>query len=435
MKIKSVKKGSIVSRRNLSPGDELLKINGRSVKDIIDYRFYSADQRLILKLRSRSGKPRTVQVNKEPDEDLGLEFYPIRYRSCTNKCIFCFVHQLPKGLRRALYFKDEDYRLSFLHGNFITLTNTSDEDLERIIRQRLSPLYISVHATDEVLRKRMLGNAEIPDIMPLIRRLAQGKIEMHAQIVLCPGINDGEHLEKSVNDLSAFYPFVKSLALVPVGLTRFRSRLPKIRPIGRTYSGRIMDLVARWQKVFRRKFGTGFVYAADEFFSKAGLGIPPKRYYDEFYQVENGVGMIRQFLDDFRSKQRLLPRRVKKDLRITLVTGVSAFGLINRLINEHLRTISGLKIKVVKVKNAFFGQSVTVTGLLAGTDIKTAVNRERTVGEVILLPPNCVNQDSLFLDDLSPRVLENELGRRVLLASDDLIESLAKLLTQPDSER
>ncbi len=435
MKIKSVKKGSIASRWNLSPGDELLKINGQAVKDIIDYRFCSADQRLRLKLRSRSGKPRTVLVNKEPDEDLGLDFYTTRYKSCKNKCIFCFVHQLPKGLRKALYFKDEDYRLSFLHGNFITLTNTLDEDLERIIRQRLSPLYISVHATDEVLRKRMLGNAEIPDIMPLIRRLAQGKIEMHAQIVLCPGINDGEHLEKSVNDLSALYPFVKSLALVPVGLTRFRSRLPKIRPIGRAYSARIVRLVNRWQKLFHRKLGTGFVYAADEFFTKAELDVPGNRYYDGFYQVENGVGMIRQFLDDFRSKRRLLPRRVKKDLKITLVTGVSAFGLINQLINEHLRRITGLKIKVVKAKNAFFGQSVTVTGLLTGTDIITAVNRERTLGEVILLPPNCVNQDGLFLDDLSPRVLENELGRRVLLASNDLVESLVKLLAEPDSGR
>ncbi len=433
MKIKSVKKASIASRRNLSPGDELLKINGQAVKDIIDYRFYSADQRLRLKLRSRSGKPRTVQINKEPDEDLGLEFYPIRYRSCRNKCIFCFVHQLPKGLRKALYFKDEDYRLSFLHGNFITLTNTSDEDIDRIIGQRLSPLYISVHTTDGVLRKRMLGNTEIPDIMPLIRRLARGKIEMHAQVVLCPGINNGKYLEKAIEDLSTYYPYVKSLALVPVGLTRFRDTLPKIRPVDKAYSRKVIESVDRWQRFFRKKLGRGFVYAADEFFTRAELDVPGNPYYDGFYQVENGVGMIRQFFDDFRSKQRLLPKRIEKDLRITLVTGVSAFGLINELINEHLRTISGLRIKLVKVKNVFFGQGVTVTGLLTGTDIITAMNRERMLGEVILLPPNCVNQDGLFLDDLSPGVLENELGRRVLLASHDLVESLVELLTEPNS--
>jgi putative radical SAM enzyme (TIGR03279 family) len=246
-----------------------------------------------------------------------------------------------------LYFKDEDFRLSFLHGNFITLTNTSEEDINRIVRQRLSPLYISVQATDEKLRKEILANPKVPDIMPLIERFAEGRIEMHTQIVLCPGINDGEHLEKSVRDLSTFYPHVKSLALVPVGLTKFRERLPRIRRVGKTYSKQVIQLVDRWQRSFRRKWGCGFVYAADEFFTKAGLDIPSARYYDEFCQIENGVGMMRQFLDSFQKKRRLLPRSLKKNLSITLVTGVSAFGLMKQIVNEKLSSISGLTTRLV----------------------------------------------------------------------------------------
>lgn len=428
MKIKSIRKGSIGWRLGISPGDELVAIDGHPVSDVIDYRFFSTDQSLKLKLKSKGGRTKRVEVKKDPDEDLGLEFCPIRYKACGNNCIFCFVHQLPKGLRKALYFKDEDFRLSFLHGNFITLTNTSDRDIQRMISQRLSPIYISVHTTDEGLRKKMLGNPKVPDVMPQIRKLAQGRIEMQAQIVLCPGINDGEHLEKSVNDLSALYPHVKSLALVPVGLTRFRSGLPKIRPIGGAYSTEIIELVNRWQKLFRRKFGTGFVYAADEFFTKAGLGIPPKLYYDEFYQVENGVGMIRQFLDSFQAKRRLLPKRLKKGVRITLVTGVSAFRLIKQLVEEHLSLIPGLRVRLVRVENDFFGHSVTVTGLLAGRDIIATLKGKKSTGDLILLPRNCINQDRLFLDDLTVEDIERELGVRVEVGYYDLIGSLMGVL-------
>jgi putative radical SAM enzyme (TIGR03279 family) len=280
----------------------------------------------------------------------------------------------------------------------------------------------------------MLGNPEVPDILPMIRRLAEGRIEMHAQIVLCPGINDGEYLERSVNDLSAFYPHVKSLALVPVGLTRFRSRLPRMRPIGKAYSAKIIQLVDRWQKIFRRKFGTGFVYAADEFFTKAGLGMPPKRYYDEFYQVENGVGMVRQFLDDFKSKRKLLPRRLKNNLTLTIVTGVSAFRLIKQLVEEHLSWIPGLRVQLVRVENAFFGHSVSVTGLLSGKDIIAALKKKRHLGDLILLPPNCINQDGLFLDDLTPADVEKESGCKVAVGSYDLVQTLTRLLREFRSE-
>jgi putative radical SAM enzyme (TIGR03279 family) len=428
MKIKSVAPNSIASRRCIFPGDELLAINGHSINDPIDYMYYSAEDHLNLKLKSEDGTMKRVMINKPSDKDLGLEFDGIRYKQCENNCIFCFVHQLPKALRRALYIKDEDFRLSFLHGNFVTLTNTSSKDIERIIYQRLSPLYISVHTTDEDLRKRILENPRVPDIMPIINRLAKARIEMHAQIVLCPGINDGDYLRKSVQDLSAFYPYVKSLALVPVGLTKFRSRLPKIRPVSRAYSKDIIKKVNEWQKYFRKQWGYGFVYAADEFFTKAQFDIPAKGYYDEFYQLENGVGMMRQFMDTFKSKQKLLPKKLDKKLKITLVTGVSAFDMIKDIIDHHLSLISGLSVHVVVVKNDFFGNSVTVTGLLAGEDILKTLTKQKNLGEIILLPPNCVNEDGLFLDNFLPQNIENKMCKKVIISSYDIITSLTEIL-------
>jgi len=431
MKIKSIIEKSIASRKGILPGDELLAINEHPIYDLIDYKYYSAEDHLELKLKTEAGIIKRFEIKKQPDSDVGLEFHDIKYKSCKNNCIFCFVHQLPRGLRKALYFKDEDFRLSFLHGNFVTLTNTSNNDLDRIVKQRLSPLYVSVHATDESLRKSVLGNSNIPEIILLIRKLAQNRIEMHTQIVLCPRINDGDYLRKSVLDLSSFYPHVKSLALVPVGLTKFRSKLPKIRPVSKAYSKDIIRLVDVWQKHFRKRWGCGFVYAADEFFTKAQLDIPDKSYYDEFYQIENGVGMMRQFMDTFRSKQRLLPKKLDRKLKITLVTGVSAFGMIKDIVDHSLAAISGLSVRPVVVKNDFFGHSVTVSGLLAGKDILKALRKENNLGEIILLPPNCVNVNGLCLDDFSPWDLERKLERKVLIGSYDIVRDLIEIFKIP----
>ena len=263
--------------------------------------------------------------------------------------------------------------------------------------------------------------------MPIIKRLAQAKIEMHTQIVLCPGINDGDYLRKSVQDLSSFYPHVKSLALVPVGLTKFRNRLPKIKPVSRTYSKEIIRIVDEWQKHFRRRWDCGFVYAADEFFTKAQLDIPERGYYDEFYQIENGVGMMREFMDTFRSKRKLLSKKLDKKQKITLVTGVSAFGMIKKIADDYLSSIPGVSVHLVVVKNDFFGRSVTVTGLLTGKDILKALRKEKNLGEIILLPPNCVNEDKLFLDDLSPRDLERRLKRKVRIGSYDGVRDLMEI--------
>lgn len=427
MRIKSVKNGSIASRYTIFPEEELLEISGHPINDVIDYRFYSAEPVLTLLLKNKNRKIKKIRVKKRLDQDLGLEFYEIKYKNCKNNCIFCFVHQLPQGMRKSLYFKDEDYRLSFLHGNFITLTNTSDQDINRIIRQRLSPLYISVHTTDESLRKKILSNQKIPEIMPILEKLAERGIEMHTQIVLCPGINDGEYLEKSVQELSALYPQVKSLALVPVGLTRHRQNLPEIKPVDKEYSLNIVKLVDEWQKFFRKKLKVGFVYASDEFFTKAELDIPNKKYYDDFCQIENGVGMIRKFLDDFQARQKLLPQTLSRRLGITLLTGVSAFRLIKEIVEDRLNLIPGLKIKVIPIKNDFFGSTVTVTGLLTGVDMINNLKKQKELGDLILLPPNCINQDGLFLDDMAPQDMEKEFDRKVIIGSYDLVETLTEI--------
>jgi len=427
VKIKSVEKRSLASKYLIQPGNEILEINKSSIKDFIDYKFQSSDEILNLRIKDKSGRIRGVRIVKKTDQDLGLTFEEKKYRGCGNKCIFCFVHQLPQGLRKALYFKDEDYRLSFLHGNFITLTNLSEQDIQRIIKQRLSPLYVSVHTTDESLRKKILGNAKAPDILPLIRRLTENRIELHTQVVLCPEINDGSHLGKTIYDLSRFYPQAKSLAIVPVGLTRFRKGLPRLKPVDREYSQKLIESVERWQSYFIKKYKSNFVYAADEFYLLAGLDIPPKKYYDEFYQIENGVGMVREFLDSFKRKEKLLPRSLKHKFSLTLVTGKLANKFMRSQILGGLKQIKNLNVNLAPVKNDFFGKSITVSGLLTGGDILRTL-RKLEHGELVMLPPNCLNSDGLFLDDLKPLDLEKKLRVKTAVGSYDLVESLTGIL-------
>ncbi|HVP35992.1 MAG TPA: DUF512 domain-containing protein [Terriglobales bacterium] len=426
MKIKSVEKGSLAESHSISPGEEIVRINDLPINDFIDYKFQSSDEKLNLRIRDKSGRIRKIRIVKKPDQDLGITFEEKRYRGCGNKCIFCFVHQQPKGLRKSLYFKDEDYRLSFLHGNFITLTNLSENDIQRIIDQRLSPLYISVHTTDESLRRQILDNPKTPDILPLIRRLVGNRIELHTQVVLCPGINDEVYLEKTVYDLSTFFPQIKSLAVVPVGLTRFREKLPRLKSINKEYSRKLIKSIDCWQTYFWKKYKSRFVYAADEFYLLAGLDIPPRKYYDEFYQIENGVGMVREFLDNFQRKQRTLPHHLKSKSSLTLITGMLANKFLRDDILYNLKRIKNLDINVIPVKNDFFGKSVTVSGLLTGKDILKSLKKSK-YAETVMLPPNCLNTDGLFLDELKPSDLENELSVKVVTGSYDMVGSLKKI--------
>ncbi len=427
MKILEVQKNSIAQKYGIFPGEKILEINHNPVSDIIDYRFFVSDKIVFLKLKDRKGKVKRIKIKKKEEDDLGIVLEKTRYRACRNKCIFCFVDQLPKGLRKSLYFKDEDLRLSFLFGNFITLTNLSDKDFDRIKNQRISPLYISVHTTDEKLRKKILGDKKIPPILPAIKRLTKNKIVLHTQIVLCPKVNDGTNLEKSVFDLASFYPQVKSLAIVPVGLTKFRDNLPKIIPVNKKIAFQIVKKIKIWQNVFRKKFGQGFVYAGDEFFLKAGLDIPQRKYYDDFYQIENGVGMVRRFLEDFKSEQKKLPKKLKKKLNLTLVTGKLSLKIIKDRVEKRLNQIENLEVKTVGIKNQFFGNSVTVSGLLAGFDILETLKKMK-LGDIIILPPDCVNTNGVFLDGLSPEDLEKKFKRKIVVSLYNIVQTINNIV-------
>ena len=426
MKIIQIEKGSLGSHLDLAEGDVLQTINHQPIRDLIDYKFYSSDESLSLRVQ-RGKRVFDVRCEKDPDEDLGLHFEPTDFKMCGNKCIFCFIDQLPSGMRPSLYFKDEDYRLSFLHGTYITLTDTSREDLDRIVEQHLSPLYVSVHASDPHLRQRMIRGTDAGELMNRIAYLAHGNIELHTQIVLCPGLNDGPHLERTVKDLSMFYPSVRSVAVVPVGLTRHREGLSRIRGIDPEYARRTIGTLRLRQENFRRTFGQTFLHLADEFYLLAGAAIPEAETYDDFPQIENGVGMVRQFLDTTCARRDELPRTVDAPTRATVITGTLASGFLTHRVLPALPTIENVHITTVPVVNSFFGESATVSGLLTGEDIIQTL-QDVELGDAVLLPPNCLNENGLLLDDMTVDELEERLRRRVVVGAHDFVGSLLTLI-------
>ncbi|MCK5119051.1 MAG: DUF512 domain-containing protein [Candidatus Latescibacteria bacterium] len=429
MKIIGVQTGSPAEQLGIRVGDSLERINGHPARDVLDVWFRMADESAILELR-RDGEVFEVRIEEAEDRDLGLGFEEMTIRRCGNRCVFCFVDQLPPGMRPALYVKDEDVRLSFLHGGYVTLSDVSGEDIERIVEQRLSPLYISVHATDPQVRKRLLGRRGGVEVLATMQRLAAARIWMHTQIVLCPGINDGPELERTVRGLSDLFPHVRSIAVVPVGLTRHRDGLAPLKPVGRAEARRCIEQVTEWQEALLNRFGERLVYAADECYLAAGLEIPSAEDYEDFPQIENGVGMVRQFLDAFVAEEKRLPKGLKERLSLTLVTGRSAEGFLRRIV-ARLEQMRGLSVRVVAVKNRFFGESITVSGLLTGQDILVALERE-TVGDAVLLPPNCVNEDGLLLDDQTPEEMGQALGVPVEVGSYDLVESVLSLMSNEE---
>jgi putative radical SAM enzyme (TIGR03279 family) len=401
--------GSTADGLGLQAGDMLDSVNGKEVHDVIDYRFLIADERIIVAYHSKDGRSRKLIIEKDPDDNLGLEFPQIRITRCRNRCIFCFVDQMPSGCRKSLYIKDDDFRASFLHGNYITLGALSEHDWERIFRERLSPLYISVHTTDHVLRTFMLGNKRAPDILASMKRLAKGGIRMHTQIVLCPGINDGDHLQKTLDDLSGLFPAVASIAVVPVGLTSYRKKLFPLRSFTRSEARSVIERIARLGSRFKRQIGTRLVFASDEFFIKAGESFPPLSFYEELPQIENGVGMVSEFLRDV-SRTRI-PKKTAP-INLTLVTGVSFSSILKRTI-ERLKTVDGPRIRLVIAQNFFFGPSVTVAGLLTGQDILRALKGKR-LGDMVVIPSSSLKEDEdLFLDNTRLVQLEQALSVKV----------------------
>jgi len=407
-----VRAGTDAAGAGLRAGDRVLAVNGRALRDAIDFQFHAADPTLRLRIE-REGLRRDLTVVRA-QADLGVELTAPRpgdIDTCANKCVFCFIHQLPKGMRRSLYVKDDDYRLSFLHGNYITLTDLDEADFERIVEQRLSPLYVSVHATDPDLRHRLLGKPRAAtEILPRLERLAKARIRVHAQIVLCPDWNDGAHLARTVHELAPLHPHVTTVAIVPVGLTRHRARLPELRTLRADEAAALVDSVEGWQDAFTRTLGSRFVYVSDEIYLLARRALPAAEAYEGFPVVEDGIGLVRRFEDGWRATlARRRARRVVRD--VTIVTG-ELFG--PRLAPLVAALDDAARARVVPVPNDFFGRGIGVAGLLTGADIQRQLAARGDLGGTVLLPAVTVRDgEGVFLDDVTPAELARDLGVRV----------------------
>jgi putative radical SAM enzyme (TIGR03279 family) len=411
--VDSVTPGSIAAELEIAAGDHLLAVNGQPMRDLIDYSYYTAsEEELLLEIEKVDGEIWEMEVERSSSESLGLTFSAPAPARCANNCLFCFVHQLPKGLRKPLYVKDEDYRLSFLNGNYVTLANLKSSALKRIIEQRLSPLYISVHATNPELRERLLGKPGIPSILEQLQRLADARITMHTQVVLCPGLNDGAELQRTVSELATLYPAVQSLAVVPLGLTAHRQRLPLLTPVDADYARNFISIWQPEAEKLRKKLHQPFLFLADEFFLKAGLPFPAIKEYGDFPQIENGVGMVPLFMKEAaRVVRRVRPVTA---YRAVVVTGVSSFVFVSDFLKQ-LAEKSGVDIVPLAVENRLFGPSITVSGLIAGNDIAAALDG-CDIGRCLLVPDVMLKEgEGLFLDDVSLAELERRIKRPVVV--------------------
>ena len=395
--ISSVKHGSLAEAAGIKAGESLLAVNGSSVRDIIDLSFLLADEQVVLTIAAADGTERSITIDKRIDEDLGLEFESAvfdKVTTCYNKCVFCFVDQMIPGMRKGLYVRDDDYRLSFLYGNFITLTNMKDEDFDRIIKTHMSPLYVSVHATDPKVRCEMMKNRFAGELMDKLKRLFDAGITVHTQIVCCPGYNDGEVLKRTYADLRSLALMVETMAVVPVGLTKNRAHLTPLRLFTPQEAADIVTMVTEWQRECRASLGKSFVYLGDEFYILAGMPLPQAEWYDGFPQLENGIGLSRNFMEEWQKARKIAP--VKGEVNSVIPVGTSAYKVLQPLI-EAFNAETGMQHKLIAVENEFFGNTVNVTGLLCGKDILNAVKGAAS----IILPEVVLNSDDLFLDDMS----------------------------------
>ena len=411
--INAVEPRSYGARAGILAGDVLVAINGHNIGDVLDYRFYLTERELTLSLL-RGGEPLEVSIRKGEYDDIGLDFdTPLmdQKHSCKNKCIFCFIDQLPSGMRQSLYFKDDDSRLSFLHGNYITLTNLSDEDIDRIIKMRISPLRVSVHTTDPELRVQMMKNKRAGQVLDYIRRIADAGIDIDAQVVLCRGVNDGEALSRTMNDLLNYYPALQSVSIVPAGLTRHREGLYPLSPYTPAESGQVIAQVTAMGDACVEKYGRRIFFCADELYIRAGLPLPDADYYEGFAQIEDGVGLIASLREDFgfALEDAQLPSKLSR--RVTMVTGTAAYDTLVSLAARLCQAVEGLEIDVIPIKNDFFGHSVTVAGLLTATDIAAQLTGLE-LGDELLFPAVALraSDEAVFLDDKTPEWLSERLG-------------------------
>jgi putative radical SAM enzyme (TIGR03279 family) len=407
IRILKVKKGSAAARANLVPGDRILEVGGHATDDELALRFYLAEERLKFRILKSNGSEKQVTLDLCGRTEIGLEVEEFKTRTCNNACLFCFVDQLPQGVRPGLKVKDDDYRLSFLHGNYVTLTNVSEKGLNRIIEQRLSPLYVSVHATETNLRTLILGRTKADDLNRKLKTLIGGGIQIHAQIVLLPGINDGEHLKKTVYDLYALHPGIQSVAIVPLGLSDHGKPRERLSPVTPDYCRRIIRSAIPWQNEFLAAIGRNFACLADEFYIQGGIKIPGREYYDDFSQTEDGIGMVRLFLDEFEEGMKRR-RKSLPQLNGTLVTGKLFAPTLNRCITRFNRKF-GSRLRVCEALNHFLGRDITVAGLLSGQDILAALNGSDP-GQFVVIPNEAVSRaEGIMLDDLTPTELSARL--------------------------
>ena len=412
IRIETVDPGSPAEAMDLAPGDRCTALNGHPVEDFLDFQFYLREEDVnLMRVEKPDGELWEAEFELDEGESLGVAWEAIRPRSCRNRCVFCFVDQLPPRVRKTLRFKDEDFRHSFLHGNFIALGNLSGRDLDRIVTQRLSPLYVSVHTTNPELRHRMAGGRDAAHFFRCFDALLEGGITLHTQVVLCPGVNDGAELTRTINDLAGRYPGVQSVGIVPVGLTAFRDRLPPIVPPEPPFCREVIRQAGEMERELRSRLGLGFAYLADEFFLQSGSPIPPAAYYDGYPQLENGIGLTRDFLEEFEAAlEQPLPAVARPSG--TLATG-QLFGPVLRPAVDRFNRRFGTGLRVLEVPNRFLGGRVTVAGLLSGGDI-LAAGRGKVAGDWLAVPFECLNAgQELFLDDLDLETLARELGRPV----------------------
>lgn len=418
---------SIAVEVGLEPGDRLISVDGESILDIIDLSFALSDESVELLIEKANGEQEILEIEKEYDEDLGIEFESAVFdgvRRCANKCIFCFVDQMAPGMRESLYVKDDDYRLSFLYGNFVTLTNTVPRDIDRIRRLHLSPLYISVHTTNGALREKMLNNKNAGKIMENLDTLITSGIEMHTQIVLCPNINDGAELEKTISDLYSLHPNVLSMAIVPVGLSRYRENCYSLEAFSPEQALDVINLVSKWQKKCRKKSGTSFVYLSDEFYINAGHPIPEYDFYDGFPQLENGIGLVRNFLHEWENSP-ISQTGYAQPHHIDVVCGISAHTILKPLLES--LNITNLTIRVIPIENNFFGTEISVSGLLTGQDIISQLTQIDGVRTGVIIPGIALRKgEGIFLDNMTLEELERGLGTTVHAAYN--AEELCQLL-------
>lgn len=432
IRILTVERGSVAESIGLAAGDRLLEADGHRIADELSLRFYLAGEIIDLLIRRTDGREERLEVDLSDGMNLGIQVEEFRTRTCNNACLFCFVDQLPPGVRPALRIKDDDYRLSFLHGNYITLTNLNARDISRIIEHRLSPLYISVHATDPDLRARILGREKTDDLKGKIQKLVKHGIRLHAQIVLIPGMNDGKHLKKTVMDLHRYYPGVQSVAVVPLGLSYYGPHKDRLKPVTPAFCRKTIRQVKKWQDLYRLQAGETFVYLADEFYIQGGVEVPETSHYDDFAQVEDGVGMVRTFLDDFESEWKR-HRKSRLSLRGTLITGKLFYPILQARISRFNRKF-GSHLQVREAENIFMGKTITVAGLLAGQDILNALRGEDP-GDFIVIPHESVSQtEGLLLDDFSLEDLSDSLGKPVF-SSGPTVREFFRLLKKRSASR